>query len=118
MNIEYIIHKDIYESGRWFKMSLFEQLGNVGSDVERAISWRNQGNMEYSNNALYRALELLDFTVADKKHRGTGRLKEILRIRECLADYFLGDNLYGFTDESWQEYFFNYACAAAIARGR
>jgi len=31
-----IVHKQL-ASGRWFKLSLVEQLANVGSDVERTI---------------------------------------------------------------------------------
>lgn len=111
-----IIHKDLLASGRWFAFSLMEQLGNVGSDVERAIQWRRKGNSEYSQQALERALELIDFTIADPKNRK--RLKEIVRARELLVDYFMYDNEYSSTDEFWQQYFFNFAYAAAIARGR
>lgn len=118
MNIENIIHKDLYVSGRWFKMSIFEQLGNVGSDVDRAINWRNKGNMDYSTKAFYRALELLDFTIADQRYRGSRRLREILRVRECFVDFFVGDNKYGCTDESWKNYFYQYAHAAALQRGK
>ena len=118
MKKEFIIHQDLYESGRWFTMSIFEQLGNVGSDVERAFRWRDKGNLDYSTKAFHRALELLDFTIADKKYRGTRRLREILRVRECLVDYFVGNNQYGFTDEAWTKYFYNYAYAAALQRGK
>lgn len=111
-----IIHKDLLESGRWFKLSLLEQLANVGSDVERAISWRKKGDMEYSRQAFERALELIDFTIEDPKNRK--RLKEVLRVREFLADYFVGDNQYGFTDQAWQQYFLQFGYAAAKLRGR
>ena len=115
---EFIIHKGLYESGRWFKMSIFEQMGNIGSDVDRAINWRNKGDLEMSKQAFYRALELFDFTIADKKHRGTGRLREILRARECLVDYFMGDNEYRSTDETMKDYFYRFAYASAMERGR
>jgi hypothetical protein len=36
---------------RWSKFTLFEQLGNVGSDVDRTINWRNHGDMQISNAA-------------------------------------------------------------------
>ena len=110
-----IIHKDL-ASGRWLKFSLMEQLANVGTDVERAIQWRNKGNIEYSQQAVERALELLSFTIEDKKNGA--RLKEIVRVRGMLADYFMGVNEYSFTDEFWQQYFFDFNYAAAIARGR
>ena len=97
-----IIHKKL-ESGAWFKLSLVEQLANVGSDIERTIKWKNKKNIKYSQKAFERALELLDLTIADPKNKK--RLREILRVREILADHFFFDNEYNSTDESWQKYF-------------
>lgn len=109
-----MIHNDL-ASGRWFKFSLVEQLANVGSDVIRTIRWKNKGNAEYSRNAFDRALELLDLTVADPKNKT--RLKELLRLREALVDYFIFDNIYSSTDKLWEKYFYNFNYAAAIQRG-
>lgn len=99
----------------WFKFSLVQQLANVGCDVERAIQWKKKKNPEYSQKALERALELIDLTVADPKNRK--RLKEILRTREALVDFFMYDNQYNSTDELWQKYFFAFNYAAALERG-
>jgi len=94
---------------KWNTLSTVEQLGNIGSEVSRAITWRSK-NSEYMKLAVFRALELLDLSVGDKKNNDS--LKEILRVRECIADYFLGDNIYKFTDEWWNKYFMEYAIAA------
>ena len=102
---------------RWNSFSLFEQLANVGMDIERTIMWRDQGNREYSYNAFVRALELLDMTIADPKHKGP-RLKELVRTREALADYFVFDNEYGSNDKIWQDYFYQFNYAAALEKGR
>lgn len=112
-----IIHKDLVASGRWFKLSLMEQLANIGTDIERTIKWKNRGEIDYSRDAFYRALELIDLTVSDPKNRGP-RLKEILRAREALIDHFVYDNIYQTTDESWQKYFYQFNYAAALQRGR
>lgn len=95
---------------RWERLSFVEQMANIGSEVLRAIDWREK-NKEYSKMAFERALELIDLTINDKKNHTRGRLKELLRIREVLADYFYFDNIYKSTDKSWQNYFlaFNYA---------
>jgi hypothetical protein len=112
------IHKDL-ANGRWHTFSLCEQLGNVGSDVDRAIKWKNRGNAEDCEKAIFRALELLDLTIADPKHKRTrGRLKELGRVREVFLDYFLGDNQYGYTDEALSRYFYNYAITAALRKGK
>jgi hypothetical protein len=88
----------------------------VGSDVERTIQWKKKNNLEYSQQACERALELLDLTISDSKNKN--RLKEIVRVRGMFADHYMGINEFSFTDEYWQEYFFDSAYAAAIARGK
>ena len=57
MKKQNIIHKEL-AAGRWFELSLMEQLANVGSDVIRTINWKKKGDKEYSRQAFYRALEL------------------------------------------------------------
>lgn len=100
-------HKDL-ASGRWQKFSLLEQMANIGSEIGRAINWRIK-NSEDSKIAFERGLELLDLTIKDPQNKK--RLKELLRVRECLVDYFCFDNIYGSTDKKWNNYFyaFNYA---------
>lgn len=98
----------------WAALSLFDQMANIGSEVERALNWREKGNLEYSNLSFYRSLELLDLTLDDRKHRH--HLKEITRLRECLVDFFSGSNQYRSTADSWRKYFypFNFAARASI----
>lgn len=103
-----IFHKELMT--RWNQLSIFEQMANIGAEVGRTISWRNKNNNKMSKNALYRALELIDFTVEDKKNINS--LKEILRMREILVDYFLGDNIYHSTDKNWEKYFYPFNFAA------
>ncbi len=95
-------------NGRWFEFSLSEQMANIGSEVERAMLWKEKKNYEYSSLAFERAIELLDLTVKDGKNKF--RLKEILRLREALVDYFLFDNQFSSSDKLWRSYFypFNY----------
>jgi hypothetical protein len=110
-----IIHKNL-AAGRWFHFSLVEQLANIGCDVERTIQWKKRGNLDYSEKAFERVLELIDLTVADPKNRG--RLREVLRVREALVDFFVYDNEYNSTEEIWQNYFFAFNYAAAMQKGR
>lgn len=109
MNRRNYQHKNL-AAGKWFELSFFEQMANIGSEVERAIKWRDK-NIEYSRLASDRALELLDLTISDLKNQK--RLKELFRLREVLADYFYFDNIYKSTNQKWHNYFnaFNYAAA-------
>ncbi len=102
-------HKEL-AAGRWFTLSLAEQMGNVGSEVSRALNWQRRGDTGYCLRAFERALELLDLTLADSRSRG--RRKEIARVREALADYFCGDNNFGSSPDLWRSYFDAFAIAA------
>jgi hypothetical protein len=106
-------------AGRWQALPLVEQLANTGSEVERALNWSTKGRPDYSRNALERALELLDLTIADPRNVARpGGLKELTRLREVLLDYFLGPNEFGSSDAAWQGYFHAFGVAAALERER
>ena len=106
-----IVHKNLKE--RWGSLSFFEQMANVGSEVERALSWEKKENKQYCLLSFERALELLDFTTEVLKN--PHRLKELKRLREVLVDYFVYDNIYGSTPESWHSYFFAFNYAARVS---
>jgi hypothetical protein len=93
-------------------MTLPEQLGHVGSEVSRTLRWRSR-NASIARGAMQRALELIDLTLADPRHRhSTARLREIARAREVLVDFVVGPNQYRSTERSLQAYFDAYALAA------
>jgi len=96
---------------RWLRFSLAEQMANIGAEIGRAINWREKGTSE-SMAFFERGLELLDLTIEDVKNRK--RLQELLRVRECLADYFCFDNIYGSDDEKWNNYFYGFNYAANL----
>ncbi len=103
-------HRDL-AAGRWWTMSLAEQLGNVGSELSRAAKWASR-NPDLSRSALYRALELFDLMLDDPRHRASPpRLREIARAREVVVDLFAGPNQYRSTPASLQRYFDAYAVA-------
>lgn len=104
------IHASLTD-GRWHKLSFVEQMGNIGSEVSRALNWKNKDENAYKN-ALWRALELIDLTIADS--RWHMRLKEITRVREFLIDAMDGGKTYQTTFEDIDRYFLQFAVAARI----
>lgn len=102
-------HKEIAE-GRWGRLSLVEQLANIGSEVERALNWRAKNNTDYTMKAVERALELIDLTLDNIVK--VSHFKEITRMREAVVDYFAGTNQFMSTDKSWRNYFLHFAYAA------
>ncbi|MCX5778996.1 MAG: hypothetical protein NTU66_07275 [Elusimicrobia bacterium] len=104
------IHHKLLADGRWFQLSLVEQMANIGSEVERALSWKGKKNDPFSRNAFERALELMDFTLGDRKN--ANRLKEVARVRETIVDYFAGSNEFSSTEASFKKYFYYFAYAS------
>lgn len=91
-------------------MSLCAQMGNIGSEVGRALRARAQGDEQRAMRALERALELFDLT-ADDPRRRRSQLGEILRAREVVCDYFVGGNAYHSASDSLDRYFTQFAMA-------
>ncbi|HYB69711.1 MAG TPA: hypothetical protein VEH80_03520 [Candidatus Bathyarchaeia archaeon] len=99
--------------GRWARLTLVEQLANVGSEVGRIRRWRGR-EPRLADGAFERALELLDLTLADGRWRG--RLREIARARELLCAAVSGSGDYGTTLEDLDRYFLAFAFAARAQR--
>jgi len=98
-------------AGRWQTLTLAEQLGNIGSEVGRAMRAREQGDEQRFAGALDRALELFELTLADNRWVGHRR-REIARAREISCDFLVGDNEYRSTAGSLDDYFLQFALAA------
>lgn len=105
-------HVDLAK-GKWNTFTLSEQLGNIGSEVNRAVRFKNKDNKAF-DNAFERALELIDLTIADT--RWLKRLKEITRARELLCAALYENNEYQISLEMLNEYFYHFALAARLSR--
>jgi hypothetical protein len=103
-------HPDL-ANGRWHTMTLAEQLGNVGSDYERALRWKQKGNTEHFEGAFARMLELLDLTIADPRWRNH-RLKELCRLRELICDELLNEVREYPDSRDFKDYFYFFAYTA------
>jgi len=102
-------HKEL-AAGRWNEFSFVEKMANIGGEVERASKWKAKNNAAYSEQAVERALELVDLTL--ESVAGYARRKELARAREALVDYFYGSNQFMSTEASWRKYFMFFAYAA------
>ncbi|QQG42402.1 MAG: hypothetical protein HYW15_02735 [Candidatus Giovannonibacteria bacterium] len=103
-------HKELANGG-WSRLSLKEQMGNIGSEVSRAASWRAKDKKLY-DGAVERALELFDLTLEDKRWRG--RLLEIARAREVFCDAISGGAEYKSSLEDLEKYFLQFAYAVRL----
>ena len=44
----------------WFAMPIGVQISNVGSEVHRAINWKNRGDVQKRNSFCMKAIEFLE----------------------------------------------------------
>jgi hypothetical protein len=92
-------------------MPLMAQLGNVGSEVERALRAHENGKEERFERALDRALELFDLTATDPRWCGH-RCREVLRAREQFCRLFFDEDAEPDLAAFLRKYFLQFAVAA------
>ena len=98
----------------WVKLDIFEQMGNIGSEVGRAIKAHRSGNAKREQGAFDRALDLMDATVYSLvcNHK-RARAREVLLAREEFARLFF-DETFDQDADAIERYFMNYAVAARL----
>lgn len=99
----------IESQSNWTKLTIAQQMANVGADVGRAVKWKEMGNIARAHKARDRALELFDITIENNKHRS----REVARARELFCDYFFENN-YKTSAKYWDKYFLQYNYLARI----
>jgi hypothetical protein len=108
MQVRY--HKEAAQ-GKWFELSIMEQLAHIGSEVSRAKNWKDKDPALFQG-AVERALELFDLTCEDPRWRAQKRLQEIALARELFCDAISGGKEYSASLEELNRYFLPYALAA------
>jgi hypothetical protein len=104
------------DRARWQKLSLFEQLGNVSSEIGRSLQARRSGSTERMEASIERALDLIEATVQATLKAKPYRAKEILRAKDQYLRLFFGgeEDLSG--TASVERYFAQFAMAARMQR--
>jgi hypothetical protein len=92
---------------RWQKLSLIEQLANIGSEIYRVKMWQGKDEKLFENSII-RALDLFNLTLSDPKNKG--RLKEVARAKELFLDaVYNGSKEYKTTLDDLDKYFYQFA---------
>jgi hypothetical protein len=105
-----------FDRERWAKLTFYEQMGNIGSEVGRAIIAHKNGNIMGEERAIKRAIDLFSATV--EVLIGTEysyRLKEVLRARDEFLRLFY-DGTFEKDADNIDRYFMYFAVAARAGR--
>lgn len=96
---------------RWAQMSIYEQMGNISSEVGRAINATRAGKEKRAQGAIDRAVDLLDATVEVLIQQKSPRVKEVLRARDEFLRLFY-DGTFDEDADNIARYFNLFAIAA------
>ena len=96
----------VFDKDAWASQSIFWQLGNIGSEVGRALTAKSRGNQPRMQSAFYRGMDLINTTIDSWVDSGKSPY-ELLIAREQFAESILTDNV----DETLEQYFTQFAIA-------
>jgi len=96
----------------WSAMDMFNQMGNIGSEVCRTLKAKRLGQTDRMQSAFARGLDLIDYTAQLWAREKLPCLRELLITREQFAESVVTDNL----DVSLEAYFMQFATAARLRR--
>ena len=100
-----------FDFAAWQKLDLFDQLGNISSEVGRSFQALRLGDESRARGAFFRGIDLLNATIqtlaktAKSSKLNKARLKEVLYAREEFAKAYLN----GQPDEALEKYFHHFA---------
>lgn len=97
-----------FDEEKWASLSFYDQMGNIGSEVNRAMNAIKRHDEQSLQGAFYRGLDLIDATA--KLLTIEGRRRELLRARELFAEAVETKTV----DQKLNDYFMTFAM---LARG-
>lgn len=101
----------VFDEADWASHSIFWQLGNIGSEVGRALNGKRSGNNKRATSAFNRGMDLINATVQAWVLQGKNPY-ELLIAREQFAKSILTDEV----DETLEQYFMDFAIADRLSK--
>jgi hypothetical protein len=111
MNTPYTI-----DEVKWAKLDIFNQMGNIYSEVGRSFKTKGQQNSEDHQQAVSRAIDLFDASIRVLIAQKSPKSKEVLRAKEQFLDIVLNDKATAEATQSLDRYFMQFAIAARLNR--
>lgn len=111
MNTSYTI-----DEAKWAQLDIFNQMGNIYSEVGRSFKTRNQHDTLDHNEAVARAIDLFNATIKALNNKHSPKLKEVLRAKEQFLDIVGDNNASPESIKGLDRYFLQFAVAARLRR--
>ena len=94
-------------------MPFQKQMGNIGSELSRALRFHKQQDAAYLQSSLWRALELIGLTI--DAQAGNSRTWELCRFREVVCDWYCGSGVYRVSPEYLANYALDFVSLVQVA---
>ena len=105
---------------RWAKLDIFNQMGNIYSEVGRSFKARDQVDTNTHNEALdealARAIDLFNATILALAETKSPRAREVARSKEQFLTILFDKNASRQAIQSLDNYFMQFAVAARLNR--
>lgn len=85
-----MLHQNL-SAASWSKKETAFQLASIGAEASRFLGHLKNKQPLRAENSLWRALELIDLTIADFRHGS--HLRELTRLRESLCSQMYASDL-------------------------
>jgi hypothetical protein len=95
----------------WAALSIFEQMGNIYSEVGRTFIAQKAGDTARAEAGMVRAMDLFDATTLGLQASKSPKLKEVLRVKELFAGEYLNQ-----AATTLDQYFMQFALVARSQR--
>ena len=104
------------DQAKWAQLNIFNQMGNIYSEVGRSFKTRGQDNPKDHNAAVVRAIDLFDATVQSLTDIKSPKAREVLRAKEQFLEITMNTNASQESVQSLDRYFMQFAVAARLNR--
>lgn len=98
----------------WSKLDIFNQMGNIYSEVGRSFKSMNQIASEEHIRSVARAIDLFDATIDSLIKAQSPKSKEVLRAKEQYLDLVIGNDPDQQAVKDLDRYFMQFAVAARL----
>lgn len=111
MSLTYGVDRD-----RWATLDIFNQLGNIYSEVGRSFNSISSVESGEHQAAVTRAIDLFDATVEVLVEKKSPKVREVLRAKEVYLNLLNDSNASPRSFQDLERYFMQFAIAARLNR--
>lgn len=104
------------DQARWAGLDIFNQMGNIYSEVGRSFKNRGLANKKDHDEAVARAIDLFDATIQALNDKRSPKAKEVLRAKEQFLAIVKDSKASQSSIQSLDRYFMQFAIAARLNR--